>query len=366
MEIKVQSSKQNLGIEAAPHLHAPLTTNRIMLWVLIALTPGFLAAIYFFGTAVVWQFLIAAFFCHLSQLICAKLRGKNLKRSFADLSSTVTAALLALTLPSLLPWYLTAAAALFAIIVVKECFGGLGMNIFNPAMSGFIFLVISVPGIFYSTYLAPAPGAYAVADFNSTFKVIFEGADPAALYADIKALVPQMDGLTGATFLESIKTLRKAGGADSVVAIDFATDGFLAYAVLGICYAAGGCLLAVLGIISLKMPLVFILTILGAGALYHHLDPAMSISATEHLLMGGTMLAAFFIITDPVTNSGTGKGRMVFAFLTAFLVIIIRVNGSYSDSVAFAVMLGNATAPLIDVLTRRRPFGIGYRAGGLK
>ena len=91
----------------------------------------------------------------------------------------------------------------------------------------------------------------------------------------------------------------------------------------------------------------------------------MSISAVEHLLLGGTMLGAFYIITDPVTTCGTFKGRILLSVIIALLIILIRVHGSYSDSVAFAVMLGNCLAPLMDVLTKRRPFGIGYRKGGL-
>lgn len=365
MQITVQSAKQNLGIEAAPHLHAPMTTQKIMLYVLIALIPAYGTVIYFFGFALIWQFLLCALTAYILELICAALRSKNLKLAAKDLSGIVTAAILALTIPPLLPWHLSIAATFFAIVIVKQVFGGLGMNIFNPAMAGFIFLVISAPGVFYSTWLTPAPAALKVATIDKTAGVIFMGDNPKVIYDEIVSLKENPDVLTGATFLESIKTARKAGTVNEIKTTNFTSDDYFAYLCLAIAITVGGLFLIIFKIILFQMPLAFLLTVGSLGGLWHFLDPTASISALEHLLFGGTMLGAFFIITDPVTNCGTSKGRILFAILSGFLLILIRINGSYSDSVAFAVMLSNAAAPLIDVLTRRRPFGIGYRKGGL-
>lgn len=437
MQISVQSAKQNLGIEPAPHVHCTMSTRKIMVLVLISLVPALAVFTYFFGAGTLIQFALAAVTAVLCQLLAAFLRGRSLKRALQDPSGLVTALLLALTLPPLMPWYFTVIGTVFAMIIVRECFGGLGMNLFNPAMSGFIFLVISVPGVFYNTWITPTPNAISIAHPTRVYEVIFTGASPDDLISELKVLnraqeeayfvakaeaaqkaaeqaaqqaaeqaaqqatqsdakqdaaaqseaapaevaapaapaLPastlQIEGhaavdvLTGATFLESIKTARKAGNVDEQLKLDFMNPSFNAYLWLAGTYALGGLFLIATHVIRFQVPLSFLVGVVALGALWHYLDPTMSISAVEHVLMGGTMLGAFYIVTDPVTTCGTFKGRILLSFFIGLLVIVIRVHGSYSDSVAFAVMLGNCMAPLMDVMTKRRPFGVGYRKGGL-
>lgn len=374
MQISEQSAKQNLGIEPAPHVHASLSTRQIMIYLLVSLFPACGVLIFYFGCGLVWQFLLCALAALACQVLAAFLRRRSIKAALKDPSGLVTALLLAMTLPPLLPWYLTLIAIVFAMLIVRECFGGLGMNLFNPAMAGFIFLVISVPGMFYQTWITPAPKAVTIATPARTAEIIFGSEEPKILVEEIMALNTQYvadgeryaDVLTGATFLESNKTARKAGSVDQMVKIDFTSSSFQAYLILACAYAAGGLALIYLRVIRFQVPLTFLITILLVGSLWHYLDPGMSINGIEHLLLGGTMLGAFYIITDPVTSCGTFKGRILFAFIVACLIILIRIKGSYSDSVAFAVMLGNCLAPLIDVMTKRRPFGVGYRKGGLQ
>lgn len=613
MQISVQSAKQNLGIEPAPHLHCQMSTTRIMMTVIVSLIPAVGVMTYFFGSGTLIQFIIASITAIACQVLTALMRNRRIKHVLRDPSGVVTALLLALTLPPLLPWYFTVMATAFAMLLVRECFGGLGMNIFNPAMSGFIFLVISAPGIFYSTWVSPTPGAMYVATPSRTLDVVFGGADPQVLIKEIKDLNRQneyevshsmaqisqdraqaeaqkqketaaaaaasdsdadkikspdangqdstepnnentslteeataaadtdsteanvettadtesteadvttsadeaavtedtataddvaatedtatakdvaasqetaapvqeaateendasdealntpdevandaamaasaaednetaldeskleatsaevqiakandvakdvataknenaakvgqsvhmqdeiianahdtsnelmireqerlqeqatiaiegrftADALTGATFLESIKTSRKAETVESVPHVDFTGPSFMAYAWLGGAYVLGGLILIFTGCIRFQVPLAFLGAVAATAAIWHHYDPALSITTVEHLLMGGTMLGAFYIITDPVTTCGTFKGRIILSAFIGVLAVIMRINGSYSDSIAFAVMLGNCLAPLMDVMTKRRPFGIGYRTGGL-
>lgn len=430
MQISVQSAKQNLGIEPAPHVHCTMSTRKIMVLVLLSLVPALAVFTYFFGAGTLIQFALAAVTAVLCQLLAAFLRGRSLKRALQDPSGLVTALLLALTLPPLMPWYFTVIGTVFAMIIVRECFGGLGMNLFNPAMSGFIFLVISVPGVFYNTWITPTPNAISIAHPTRVYEVIFTGASPDDLISELKVLNREqeeayfvakaeaaqqaaqqaaeqaaaqqdaqqdaaaqpeaapaevaapaapalpastlqieghaaVDVLTGATFLESIKTARKAGNVDEQLKLDFMNPSFNAYLWLAGAYALGGLFLIATHVIRFQVPLSFLVGVVALGALWHYLDPTMSISAVEHVLMGGTMLGAFYIVTDPVTTCGTFKGRILLSFFIGLLVIVIRVHGSYSDSVAFAVMLGNCMAPLMDVMTKRRPFGVGYRKGGL-
>lgn len=429
MQISVQSAKQNLGIEPAPHVHCTMSTRKIMVLVLLSLVPALAVFTYFFGAGTLIQFALAAVTAVICQLLAAFLRGRSLKRALQDPSGLVTALLLALTLPPLMPWYFTVIGTVFAMIIVRECFGGLGMNLFNPAMSGFIFLVISVPGVFYNTWITPTPNAISIAHPTRVYEVIFTGASPDDLISELKVLNREqeeayfvakaeaaqkaaeqaaqqatqsdakqdaaapseaapaevaapaapalpastlqieghaaVDVLTGATFLESIKTARKAGNVDEQLKLDFMNPSFNAYLWLAGAYALGGLFLIATHVIRFQVPLSFLVGVVALGALWHYLDPTMSISAVEHVLMGGTMLGAFYIVTDPVTTCGTFKGRILLSFFIGLLVIVIRVHGSYSDSVAFAVMLGNCMAPLMDVMTKRRPFGVGYRKGGL-
>ncbi len=389
MNIKLteQAQKQNLGIEAAPFLHARLSTRAIMLITSGALLPGFLCLAWFQGFGLVWQFLI----CLVTSLVCegavALLRHRNLGRVLTDGSFLVTCMLLAMTLPPLLPWYLTAVTAAFAILLVKEAFGGLGMNIFNPAMAGFIFVFISCSGFMFSTWLSHAPGALTAATPQATYEVIFKGADPLLLRAQVRALDPQLkdydaqrsgtdarsgataaseaDAVSGATWLENVKAARKQGDG-ALGRLPEVTDAAVtAYASTALALAAGGIALMCLHIIIIRMVLAYFAALLIFAALGHYLWPDLIMAPLPQLLLGGAVLAGFFIITDPVTNAGTSKGRIAFAVFAAFLIVVIRACGSYSDSVAFSVLLANAAAPLIDVLTRRRAFGHGYRGGEL-
>ena len=367
MQISVQSAKQNLGIEPAPHVHCTMSTRKIMVLVLLSLVPALAVFTYFFGAGTLIQFALAAVTAVLCQLLAAFLRGRSLKRALQDPSGLVTALLLALTLPPLMPWYFTVIGTVFAMIIVRECFGGLGMNLFNPAMSGFIFLVISVPGVFYNTWITPTPNAISIAHPTRVYEVIFTGASPDDLISELKVLNREqeeayfvskaeaaqqaaqqaaeqaaaqqdaqqdaaaqpeaapaevaapaapalpastlqieghaaVDVLTGATFLESIKTARKAGNVDEQLKLDFMNPSFNAYLWLAGAYALGGLFLIATHVIRFQVPLSFLVGVIALGALWHYLDPTMSISAVEHVLMGGTMLGAFYIVTDPVTT----------------------------------------------------------------
>lgn len=365
MNSNSNSIKNNLATAPAPHLHSPLSTPKIMALTLLSLVPAVAVSVYFFGTGLLWQFLISGTTALVCQLLVGFLRKRSLYKSIGDLSYLVTALLLALTLPPLLPFYLTMIVTAFAILIVKECFGGLGMNIFNPAMAGFVFLLVSAPSFVFNTYIAPAPQAYTVASVSSTFEVIFAHGDPLAIHDEILTLNENTDGLSGATWLESTKTARKSGQMQSLTQVNYHDGNEVGYLYLALAYALGGLVLLAFRIIFLRMVVSFFIALGLFVLLGQYFFPNLVLGLDVQLLLGGTMLGAFYIITDPVTNAGTAKGRIVFAILCAFLIVLIRAFGSYSDAVAFAVLLANASAPLIDVLTRRRAYGYGFRKGGL-
>ena len=387
-------SRQNLGIETAPHLKAPLTTKMIMGIVSLCLLPAFVVQIFFFGFGNFFQFVNCLITAVICEVVVALLRHRSVLHSLSDFSYLVTAALLGMTLPPLLPCYYAVVATVFAIIVVKAVFGGLGNNIFNPAMAGFVFIVISSPSIVGLSWVAPAPFAFSVATLEKTAEVIYDKKSTTALKKEIDALnitlldentdessttntdenaidksldsSEDTDATTGATFLEEIKSARKSGTLYKKTDVDFQSSEYLAYFCLAIAYLLGGIALIAFKIILVKMVVVFFVSIVAFSLLLSHIFPGYFLPPLDTLLFGGTMMAAFFIITDPVTNAGTSKGRIYFSILVAFLIVLLRAFGSYSDAVAFAVMLSNAAAPLIDVLTHRRPFGYRYKKGGLQ
>ncbi len=366
IQMTQQAQRQNLGIAAAPHLHTRLNTQRIMLITAAALLPGFIAMVVFMGFGIIWQLLISLATAILCEMLCAKLRHRALFAAVKDLSLVITSLILVMTLPSLLPWYLNVAATAFAILLVKEAFGGLGMNIFNPAMAGFIFLFISASNFMFATWVSPSADALQVATPEATYEVIFEKADATALRDRIHAQsVDVPDAFTGATWLDSVKTARKAGTDIGSDAVEFSSDTFFGYVVIGAALTLGGLVLMAMRIVIVRMVIAYFIAIVLFSSLGYAFFPEYFLPPAHEILFGGTLIAGFFIITDPVTNAGTAKGRIIYAVLVAFLIILIRALGSYSDAVAFSVLLANAAAPLIDVLTRRRAFGYGYKKGSL-
>lgn len=442
---KGASSRQNLGIESAPHLHGSMTTPKLMLLTSAALLPVLGVYLYFYGFGVIWQLLIAGGTAFAAELLTALLRLRRLKSALGDYSWLVYALILALTVPPLLPWYQTVFCTLFAILLVKEAFGGLGMNIFNPAMSGFVFLIISAPAALSGSWITPAPAAITAAGPQATMEVIFEGSSSSELYKSLRTLrtaaedeyqqklaaveaeieaeasaspaagteaalnandLPEAraataaatatapafpeasgsspdaphaadalsgattdgtsgatDALSGATWLYEAKIARKADDGSIFTPPDYFTPAYQVYLWTAGACLAGGILLICLHIIMARMVFCFFAAMLLFSWAGGYFRPEIFYQPAEQLLLGGTMLAGFFIITDPVTNAGTARGRICFAILCAFLIIILRAFGSYSDAVAFSVMLCNAAAPLIDVLTRRRTFGAKYEKG---
>ncbi len=368
MNIKMteRSRRQNLGIEAAPHLHAKTGTSAIMAITAACLVPAFAVQVYFTGFGIVWQLCITLVTAAVCEVLCALLRHRGIFCFLKDYSFIITSMLLAMTLPPLLPWYLSCAATVFAILLVKEAFGGLGMNIFNPAMAGFIFIFISSSNFMFQSWVTPHENALSVASPKASYEVIFEHADAKILRDEIKAMsVDIPDAFTGATWLESVKTARKAGGMSNTFNADPLSQSFRGYVFLCAALLIGGIVLMVMRIVFIRMVLSYFISLLVFAGFFYCLYPQYFLPPLQELLFGGSVIAGFFIITDPVTNAGTAKGRIIYAVLTAFLIVMIRAFGSYSDAVAFSVMLSNAAAPLIDVLTRRRTFGQRYKKGML-
>ncbi|HAO53196.1 MAG TPA: electron transport complex subunit RsxD, partial [Gammaproteobacteria bacterium] len=229
------------------------------------------------------------------------------------------------------PWWIVVIGVAFAIIFGKQLYGGLGNNPFNPAMLGYAFLLISYP-LQMTTWAGEFLGLSQVID------IIFN--------------LTSVDALSGATQLDEVKTQLALGKV--VAELDVHS---ISQAWINVGFLLGGLYLIVRKIITWHIPVAFITGMVVISSILYFINDQIYLPMQDHLMLGATMLGAFFIATDPVSASTTPKGRLIYGFLIGVLVIIIRVFGGYPDGVAFAVLLMNITVPLIDYYTQPKVFG---------
>ncbi len=321
---------------------------RVMTQVLVALSPGIAAHFWLFGPGILFSIVLCAGFGLLFEAAILRLRSYPLRPFLGDGTTLVTAALLALTLPTLLPWWLYAVGMLFAIVVGKHLYGGLGQNTFNPAMLGFAVLIVSFPA---QINVWPAPAALASYNlsFSDAYDMIFAGAH-----------LP-IDAYSAATPLDSLKAhLRSGHDAASLIGAQLIPD-LEARDLVALSYLLGGLYLLARRIITWHIPVAFLAGIaLTSGALYL-IDPNHQAGPFFHLIVGGTLLGAFFIATDPVSAANTPMGKLIYAGLAGLITVLIRSFGSFPDGIAFAILLMNCAAPLIDTYTQPKVFGHSHR-----
>jgi electron transport complex protein RnfD len=337
----------------SPHIRQNITVQDMMFKVLYALIPGAIASIYFFGWGVLFNLLIAISVCLLSEAVILKLRQREVMDTLLDGSALLTACLLALALPSLAPWWLTTIASIFAIAVAKHLYGGLGFNPFNPAMVGYIVVMISFP-LEMTLWTTPMGVAAGWPDFATTFNWVFLGHLP---YAET------IDSISMATPIDLLKT--QLNRSHDIIETRenikysalFSSISGTGWQWINILYMAGGIWLVKKGVADWRIPTAFLISLVLISNTFAVIDYANNSSALFHVFSGGTMLCAFFIATDPVTASTTPKGRWIYGASIGALVYIIRSWGGYPDGIAFAVVLMNIAVPLIDYYTQPKVYG---------
>jgi electron transport complex protein RnfD len=330
----------------APFLLKDASVSQVMTQVCLALLPGIAAYAWLIGPAVLVQIVIASLTALLAEAAMLKVRGKPQAMFLSDGSAVVTAWLIALAFPPLAPWWLVATGTVFAIVVAKHLYGGLGQNPFNPAMIGFAVCIVSFPAL-----MSQWPSVGLQLSLVEQIDVIL-------------GLAPRVDALTGATPLDALKTALKLGDGSIDVAHLLANqDIYGNFAGRGWEWVAAGYLLGGLWmwqrkLITWHVPAAFIgAMVLVSGGLWL-VNPGQFANPLFHLFSGGAMLGAFFIATDPVSGCTTPRGKLIFGAGAGLLTYIIRVFGGYPDGVAFAVLLMNLCAPLIDLLTQPPIFGM--------
>ena len=327
----------------SPFVLKPASVQSVMLRVLLALIPGIIAYVWFFGPAILVQLTLASVTALLAEAVMLRLRGKPVMMFLGDGSALVTAWLIALTFPSIAPWWITVVGTLCAIVVAKHLYGGLGQNPFNPAMVAFALMIVAYPQLMSQW---PAVGA---TDLSAALDAIF-GAR-------------QLDAITMATPLDVLRTALHTPEAKATVASIFGSNaaigniGGKGWEWIAAGYLLGGVYLLQQRIITWHMPTAYLATLFALSGLLYLIDPTQYPGPLFQLLTGGAMLAAFFIVTDPVSGCTTPKGKLVFAAGAALLTWVIRSFGSFPDGIAFAVLLMNIAAPLIDMYTQPPVFG---------
>lgn len=334
---------------ASPHVSPAGDVSRIMRQVMLALIPGTAVAIHFFGWGVLVNILLTVSAGLLAEALMLAVRGRPLKPFLSDGSVIVSAWLLAVCLPPLAPWWLPVVGIGFAVIFAKHLYGGLGYNLFNPAMVGYVVLLVSFPREM-TQWMLPHGVAMASLSLPEAFNVVFTGHLPVGM---------GWDALSSATPLNQYKTGAGQGVPLSTIQQQpvFGMLGGVGWEWVALGWLAGGLWMMWRGVINWRIPFAM-LGAFGVLAMGFHLyDAERFASPLFHMFSGGAMLGAFFIATDPVSGSTTPRGQLFFGAGIGVLEYFIRTFAGYPDGVAFAVLLMNIAAPLIDHYTPARVFG---------
>jgi len=318
-------TEKKFSVRVSPHIFEKKSVKRVMLEVLICLLPATAAGAYFFGLRALYVMAAAVASAVAAEALCQKLMGRKI--TIHDGSAALTGLLLALILPPSVPLWIPVVGSFFAIAIGKQAYGGLGGNIFNPALIGRVFLLAAWPALLTTWMLPLDTGSH---DLDAE-----TGATPLG--------VAKLEGVE-----QSVKNL---GGRDAAYAkLAFGKVGGCVGETSAIALLIGGAALILLGNADWRVPVGYLGTV-GILSIFLGQDPLF------HLLAGGLMLGAFFMATDPVTSPSTKKGRWVFAVGCGVITVVLRLYSGLPEGVSYAILLMNAATPLIDRHILPRRFG---------
>lgn len=309
-----------------PHVHANVSTTSIMRDVIIALCPAIIVSVLFYGWSELLILAVSVVSCVLLEWVITKYMLRK-KPAVSDLSAVVTGLLLAMNLPATTPWWVVLTGAAVAIGVAKMTFGGIGQNVFNPAITGRVFLLISFP-----TYMTD--------------------------WTVPQGFIHSSDAVSGATLLGRFSE----GGVAAVEGTDylqtlFYNIGGSAGEISAIALLAGFVYLLVRKVVKPWIPLSIFGTVAVVSALFRMADPMRFTGPAFNLLAGGMILGACFMATDYVTSPMSNKGGVIYGIGIGFIVMMIRYFGSYPEGMSFAILLMNMATPLINNRCHNKKFG---------
>lgn len=340
-------------VHASPHALSSRTTGQIMGLVLLAIAPATLAGFWHFGWSAFLFWSVCVVSCLGFEALCLKWAGKRVIPVLFDGSALLTGWLMAMSMPPWAPWWMGVLGSACAIVVAKQLFGGLGCNLFNPAMVGRTVLLVSFP-VGMTQWVSP--------------QVLAQGSDLAHAFAQTFLSSGVPDAIASASVLGHVKTELGRGIPLLEAAKDFHLWQFAFGSRAGslgetssLLLLGGGLFLVAKRVIGLRIPLGFLLGLGIPALIAHHAAPDAYLHPLVHLLSGGAMLGAFFIATDYVTSPSSPAGQWVFALGCGLLTWIIRTWGGYPEGVAFAVLFMNSITPLLD---RWRPRIFGRSLSG--
>ncbi len=350
-----------LSLASSPHHHNQRDTGAVMRLVIYACVPGILLQVYFFGYGLIIQIALAIITAIVTEATILELRGKNTERAIKDYSAILAAVLLAISIPPLAPWWVVVIGSFFAVGIVKQLYGGLGYNMFNPAMAAYVMLLISFP-VQMTSWLPPTSLNVQGFQLLDAAYVIFTGFTVDGY--SIQQLTVTIDGVSSATPLDHVKTSLSEGFVISEALNDGLFNGTfgIGWSTVSIAYLVGGCFLLAKRVINWHIPISMLVSVFLISGILYISDPSTHASPLFHLLHGSVIIGAFFIATDPVSASTTNKGRLIFGAAIGFWTLIIRTYGGYPDAVAFSVVLLNMAVPLIDYYTRPKTYGHKLKA----
>ncbi len=327
-------AEQPIVISASPHIHSDRTSKKLMYDVIIALIPAFLVSVYVFGFSALILTSVAILSCLFFEYIFQKYLLKT-EVTITDGSALITGILLAFNLPSSIPIWMVVLGSLVAIGIAKSSFGGLGYNIFNPALVGRVFLLICFP-IQMTSWPTPMENTTTLVDAISgetTLGIIKEGLQygetMSAISAELPSTIDLVLGITGGSI-----------GEMSAIAL-----------------ILGGLFLLIRRVITWHIPITILISIGIITGIFWIINPEQYADPLIHILSGGALLGAFFMATDLVTSPMTKKGMVIFAIGIAIITVVIRLFGAYPEGISFAILIMNAFVPLINGYFKPRRFG---------
>lgn len=330
---------QPIIVSASPHVHSDRTSKKLMYDVVIALIPAFLVSLYVFGISAFIVTAVAVISCLLFEYLIQKYLMKA-NVTIGDGSALITGILLAFNLPAGLPIWMIVVGSLVAIGVAKLSFGGLGFNLFNPALIGRVFLLVSFP-----VQMTMWPTAV---ENNTTIADAVTGATPLGMIKEGLMFGDTMTNISASLPSNLDMFLGLSGGSIGEMS---------ALALL-----LGGIYLLYRRVITWHIPVTMLVTMAVMTGIFWVIDPESYASPLIHILSGGALLGAFFMATDMVTSPMTKKGMIVFAIGIAVITVVIRLFGAYPEGVSFGIIIMNAFVPLINTYFKPRRFGSKIKA----